>query len=67
MTDILLQRSRQLKKTQPMPIVREEVRDAIAVSAAVTEGLCGMDKSEKKEEHIKSATKGISAIPVPGQ
>lgn len=62
-SEILLQRSRQLKRTEPMPILRGELEDALVVSAALA-GLVGMDKDEKREEHIRGAIHG-EEIPIP--
>ncbi len=51
-----------LKVKQPMPILREELANAVG---AHSEGLAGMDKEEKREEHIRGAAVRGEAIPVP--
>ena len=51
-----------LKIKQLMPILRQELVGAVG---AHTEGLAGMDKEEKREEHIRGATVRGEAIPVP--
>jgi hypothetical protein len=68
-------RSRQLKKTIPLPVVFDELNpDEIVEAGPLADGLAGMDKAEKKEEHIKDAVRNYSAttqafqdIPVPGE
>ena len=62
--EILLQRSRQLNRDERMPILRGELDQSIRGITASLEGLSGMDKDEKREEHIRNAIKG-EAIPVP--
>ncbi len=64
-----------MKKTQPLLVVLEDLNpDELVDSGPMADGLVGMDKAEKKEEHIKSAVRNYSAttqsfqdIPVPGK
>ena len=72
-SQILKQRSRQLKKTQPLQVVFHEIAEDEVINACPdVQGLVGMDKKEKGEEHIKHAVQSFSAtdrafqaVPVP--
>ena len=52
--EILRQRSRQLKKTQQLAIIREELNpdELYDTGPATIDGLAGMDKTEKKVRKV---------------
>jgi hypothetical protein len=57
----LFQNMKPLKVTQPLPVLFEELANAVHVNALA---LVGIDKEEKNEKHLLMAVRG-EAIPTP--